>query len=72
MFQIPESFMYTTARFRSVSLIMPLAPKQKDRLNKENCKSRNEPENKLCKHCLEPPIYCTCIEEIIKESDSRN
>ena len=26
------------------------------------------PENKVCKHCLEPPMYCTCIEEIIKES----
>ena len=24
--------------------------------------------NKLCKHCLEPPMYCTCIEEIIEES----
>ena len=29
-------------------------------------------ENKVCKHCLEPPMYCTCIEEIIKERDSRN
>ena len=25
------------------------------------------PKNKVCKHCLEPPMYCTCIEEIIEE-----
>ena len=25
--------------------------------------------NKLCKHCLEPPMYCTCIEEIIEEEE---
>jgi len=25
-------------------------------------------KQKLCKHCLEPPMYCTCIEEIIKET----
>ena len=29
----------------------------------------NEGDNKVCKHCLEPPMYCTCIEEIIKEND---
>ena len=30
------------------------------------------PENKVCKHCLEPPMYCTCIEKIIEENDSKN
>jgi len=25
-------------------------------------------ENKVCKHCLEPPMYCTCIEKIIEEN----
>ena len=29
-------------------------------------------ENKVCKHCLEPPMYCTCIEKIIEENDSKN
>ena len=29
------------------------------------------PENKVCKHCLEPPMYCTCIEEIIEEHESK-
>tara|TARA_B100001250_G_scaffold359413_1_gene336267 strand:+ start:818 stop:1339 length:522 start_codon:yes stop_codon:yes gene_type:complete len=24
-------------------------------------------ENKVCKHCLEPPMYCACYEEMIKE-----
>ena len=28
----------------------------------------NESENKVCKHCLEPPMYCTCIEKIIEET----
>ena len=40
---------------------MSLTPKQKDKLSKE-------PKIKLCKHCLEPPMYCTCIEEIIEEN----
>ena len=31
----------------------------------------NERNNKVCKHCLEPPMYCTCIEEIIKEHESK-
>ena len=35
-------------------------------------KHLKDEENKVCKHCLEPPMYCTCIEEIIKERDSRN
>ena len=26
----------------------------------------NVGDNKVCKHCLEPPMYCTCIEEIIE------
>ena len=30
----------------------------------------NEGDTKVCKHCLEPPMYCTCIEEIIKEHES--
>jgi len=30
------------------------------------------PKNKVCKHCLEPPMYCTCIEKIIEENDSKN
>ena len=44
---------------------MPLTPKQKE-------KPPREPKAKLCKHCLEPPMYCTCIEEIIKERDSKS
>mgnify|MGYP000742321081 CR=1 FL=1 len=28
-------------------------------------------KNRVCKHCLEPPMYCTCIEEIIKEHENK-
>ena len=48
---------------------MPLTPKQKDKRNKERLSK--EPEIKLCKHCFEPPMYCTCIEEIIKEHEKK-
>ena len=30
-------------------------------------KHLKDKENKLCIHCLEPPMYCTCYEEIIEE-----
>jgi len=30
-------------------------------------KHLKDEENKVCKHCLERPMYCTCIEEIIEE-----
>ena len=32
---------------------------------------RKDEENKVCKHCLEPPMYCTCIEKIIEEKYDR-
>ena len=31
-------------------------------------KHLKDEENKVCKHCLEPPMYCTCIEKIIEEN----
>ena len=34
-------------------------------------KHLKDEENKVCKHCLEPPMYCTCIEKIIEEKYDR-
>ena len=28
-------------------------------------------QNKVCKHCLEPPMYCKCYEDVIKEIENR-
>ena len=29
------------------------------------------PKNKVCKHCLEPPMYCTCYQDIIDDEKIR-
>jgi|TARA_B100000315_G_scaffold204325_1_gene197664 (p)ppGpp synthase/HD superfamily hydrolase len=31
----------------------------------------DDEQNKVCKHCLEPPMYCSCWEDLIDEEELR-
>ena len=34
-------------------------------------KHLKDEENKVCKHCLEPPMYCACYQDIIDDDEIR-